>query len=85
MRVSITIGYTHGAKTPRVVTLPDVPFETQKKTLKALGTSKTHPEFSRVELWSSAGGWVSHRNFDQDKQPSISTKTDNSKPKPVTR
>jgi hypothetical protein len=64
---AITLAQKHGEKHLTVLTDGSVPIEDQRKAFKILQQSRTHPEFARVELWTSSCR-TKQRKFDRPTQ-----------------
>ena len=62
MRKAITLVQFHGEKHLRVLTDSSTPIEDQKKAFKELQrSSREHPEYARIELWTSSNCAKSHK------------------------
>ena len=61
MRQAITLFVAHGEAHLRVLSDGSVPIEEQRQAFKALKAKREHPEFSRIELWTSGGVTKSHK------------------------
>lgn len=62
-RSAITIGHPHNGGALVVVHGPGVPIQDQKDRIRAHNVSREHPEFSRVELWTSDSGRIRTYKF----------------------
>jgi hypothetical protein len=60
-RRAITIGITHEGDKPVVVSGPEVPFTKQKTAMREVRSTRAHPQFHTIEIWSSDGGVIARK------------------------
>lgn len=82
MRKALTLVQYHGEKDLRVLTDSSVPIETQKQEFKKLQRGdREHPEYARIELWTSSNCAKSHK-FRKPKESPESTPEPEPEPEP---
>jgi len=63
MRYAITTGIRHGHQAPIVITGPEVPLNVQRETFLKMRGQTEHPDFHKVELWTSDAGITRKARF----------------------
>ncbi|MDR3406373.1 MAG: hypothetical protein P4L99_28065 [Chthoniobacter sp.] len=62
-RRAITVGYPHQGETPVVITGPEVPYPLHRQAMRDHKARGEHPEFQRVELWTSDAGVITKKKL----------------------
>jgi len=63
MRYAITTGIRHGHQAPVVITGPEVPLNEQREAFLKMRGETEHPNFHKVELWTSDAGIIRKARF----------------------